>query len=56
MKQSRVVVRESDANGEVVVVEDDKKRLKNGDVEVRGHWMARQRGGGTWRKEHKRRR
>ena len=41
---------------EVEIVEDSRRRLKDGTVEVRGTWVVRQSGGKSWRKAHQRRR
>ena len=41
---------------EVEVTEDSRRELPEGTVEVRGHWVARTRGGKTYRRAHRRRR
>jgi hypothetical protein len=42
------------ADEEVVVVEDDRRVLRDGTVEVRGHWVARAKGRPSYRKKHER--
>ena len=47
-------MKRKNADEEVVVVEDDRRVLRDGTVEVRGHWVARKKGGRSYRMEHER--
>ena len=47
-------MKRKNADEEVVVVEDDRRVLRDGTVEVRGHWVARAKGGQSYRKRHER--
>lgn len=44
------------ADEEIEVTEDCRRELPDGIVEMRGHWVARARGGKTYRRAHRRRR
>jgi hypothetical protein len=56
MAKGRVIQRTEGPEGEVVVTEDDRKRLPNGEVQVEGHWVVRSRSGRrSWRRTHLRR-
>jgi hypothetical protein len=41
---------------EIEITEDSRRELPDGTVEVRGHWVARARGGKAYRRAHRRRR
>lgn len=51
-----VKARHPEAEEEIEIVEDDRRRLKNGTVEVRGHWVARVRAKSGSRRSHERKR
>ena len=40
---------------EVEIHEDSRRRLKDGTIEVKGTWVARAKGGKSYRRPHKRR-
>jgi hypothetical protein len=52
----RVVRRVSNGDVEAEVVEDDRRRLKDGRVEVRGTWVVRGPAAGSRRRAHTRER
>ncbi len=49
-------IRIEEGTVETEVVEDDRRRLKNGTVEVRGHWVARVLARSGRRRPHERKR
>lgn len=49
-------VRVEDDGVEYEIVEDDRRRLKDGRIEVRGHWVARGTPSEHYRRRHERRR
>jgi hypothetical protein len=47
-------MKRKNADEEVEIVEDDRRVLKDGTVEVRGHWVARAKGRPFYRERHER--
>jgi hypothetical protein len=47
-------MKRKNADEEVEIVEDGRRVLKDGTVEVRGHWVARAKGGRLRRRDHER--